>query len=802
MSIEIPSTPATIPTRKVNINQLFDAATSAAADADRAETAVDAASVNANVFPDIATGRAAVTDGEQFQVVSGDEIIRYRRDSVSTQTEVARYPASAAVNGIRIYGLVSQPPATVGADAYDSITPGAGSARFNRVSVVNSSGNARSRTNAFGAADGERFVIYYRLHLESGLPPFVNLVNSAGTARSQIHISTPNKWVKVVLTANATDATAGLGFLNSGSQTGAASWTMDYFAFREADLDNVQDLFLDRAIGDLETEVTGGNSGPLGFIGRVFAAPSVNGFLPDQPFPGRLEWDVASDLRTSDQNLRAYTVGDKLTIFYTLKQISGTAPGFYLGNADGSGRTSTFPSLAAGDGINRVVLEATDSGSYVLLLRTYAASAGAITIYGAFDGEVDFAEFAETSERGRSAAVLAGATRKSATSGRDVLRKMSSDVRFQQADSSLTGWTADSGASASGQIVTLAGASATVTLAVPADDEAVIFDTVLTIPSTTALNIALRTGSTTLRNFEFAANAITETVGSTVFTPGNNLDMTQRFRVRVFVDTLRQVAQVAVMYLNDPAPANPDKQQHYFIEDVTWSGGRVGTIRLTAGASGAGDVLVEGAQLFTPSYATLGSSIMAGSGQSGNEWNPVPRFKTPEVRTAAFDYWLNDYTGNKRSGLNFGIASAQSADVLQGIDQILKFKPKLIVTDLALTNDINLSVINWNADHIPTTNRILEAISKCEAAGVALVIMEVLPRNAFTEAKRDTMKRFNEFLHQLERTRGVRIARANAPFVNPANANQIAPFYAPDGTHPDKFGLQIITRLVAEAIEA
>src|SRR5690606_27742966 len=51
----------------------------------------------ADVYADLATGRAAVADGEQFQVVSGRETIRYRRDSASTQTEVARYPSAVSV---------------------------------------------------------------------------------------------------------------------------------------------------------------------------------------------------------------------------------------------------------------------------------------------------------------------------------------------------------------------------------------------------------------------------------------------------------------------------------------------------------------------------------------------------------------------------------------------------------------------------------------------------------------------------------------------------------------------------------
>lgn len=51
--------------------------------------------------PDVATGRAAVADGDEFQVLVGDEYVRYRRDSSATQTEVARYPSAARVSAIR-----------------------------------------------------------------------------------------------------------------------------------------------------------------------------------------------------------------------------------------------------------------------------------------------------------------------------------------------------------------------------------------------------------------------------------------------------------------------------------------------------------------------------------------------------------------------------------------------------------------------------------------------------------------------------------------------------------------------------
>ena len=66
-----------------------------------AAAARDAAFVNASVYASTAAGLAATTTGQQFQVVSGDEIIRYSHDAGPVATEVARYPAAAAVDPLQ-----------------------------------------------------------------------------------------------------------------------------------------------------------------------------------------------------------------------------------------------------------------------------------------------------------------------------------------------------------------------------------------------------------------------------------------------------------------------------------------------------------------------------------------------------------------------------------------------------------------------------------------------------------------------------------------------------------------------------
>lgn len=73
----------------------------------------DAALVGAVTYPDEATGRAAVTDGEYFKVIgSGDVAAReYRRTNASTSVLVAEYPSGGALGNLKKriddqYGIV------------------------------------------------------------------------------------------------------------------------------------------------------------------------------------------------------------------------------------------------------------------------------------------------------------------------------------------------------------------------------------------------------------------------------------------------------------------------------------------------------------------------------------------------------------------------------------------------------------------------------------------------------------------------------------------------------------------------
>jgi hypothetical protein len=95
VTINIPSTPASIPTRRVDIQQIVNAEGYAAA----AEAARDSSFANARGAATIADARALVADNDTFIVyAAGAETFEaYRRLTSSTQTLLGTYPAALLV---------------------------------------------------------------------------------------------------------------------------------------------------------------------------------------------------------------------------------------------------------------------------------------------------------------------------------------------------------------------------------------------------------------------------------------------------------------------------------------------------------------------------------------------------------------------------------------------------------------------------------------------------------------------------------------------------------------------------------
>ena len=142
-----------------------------------AEAARDASFTNATVYPDIATGRAAVADGEQFTVVvpGATEAVRYERDSSSTQTELARFPTSALVTGPTGENLLFDPYGET-VDALSRADPYVGYGLAEADTFQNPSPNSPFGTRSIGRASGTGS-LRRRLSLNAlGIEPSTDLV--------------------------------------------------------------------------------------------------------------------------------------------------------------------------------------------------------------------------------------------------------------------------------------------------------------------------------------------------------------------------------------------------------------------------------------------------------------------------------------------------------------------------------------------------------------------------------------------------------------------------------------------------
>jgi len=130
------------------------------------EAARDAAFINANVYADEATGRAAVADGVQFQVVSVDglTITRYRRVNSGSSVVVATYPSKLAINSITPYGVSIYNAAGVPIGSYyaDRSVPAVGTiSRIYAEIIAGSAGATATLYLGIGATVHGPYVVTY-----------------------------------------------------------------------------------------------------------------------------------------------------------------------------------------------------------------------------------------------------------------------------------------------------------------------------------------------------------------------------------------------------------------------------------------------------------------------------------------------------------------------------------------------------------------------------------------------------------------------------------------------------------------
>lgn len=125
-----------------------------------AEAARDAAFVNADVYEDTTAGLSGTTEGDQFQVVEDDQIVRYLHDTGGVAVQLAVYPSGEAIRlpqGTDYELAITDEEGFVGAGWKDGILYSAG---IDGESIRNEDFEVRLVTGDFGFAvvDPDGFV--------------------------------------------------------------------------------------------------------------------------------------------------------------------------------------------------------------------------------------------------------------------------------------------------------------------------------------------------------------------------------------------------------------------------------------------------------------------------------------------------------------------------------------------------------------------------------------------------------------------------------------------------------------------
>ncbi|MCM2317936.1 MAG: SGNH/GDSL hydrolase family protein [Pseudomonas sp.] len=151
---------------RVQCVDVEDSVAEAEAAAGRAEVARDAALIQAGVYVDEPSGRAAVADGQAFKVQGSGEVAayEYRRVNASSSTLIATYPSKEAYDGILAPHKNLFNKATVIADKYASNLDGLiydNTAYYTSDLIPITAGSTYSMSGVIAGGVIVRFTCYY-----------------------------------------------------------------------------------------------------------------------------------------------------------------------------------------------------------------------------------------------------------------------------------------------------------------------------------------------------------------------------------------------------------------------------------------------------------------------------------------------------------------------------------------------------------------------------------------------------------------------------------------------------------------
>lgn len=375
-------------------------------------------------------------------------------------------------------------------------------------------------------------------------------------------------------------------------------------------------------------------------------------------------------------------------------------------------------------------------------------------------------------------------------------------VIVKQDDGTTTGWTTGGTSSFdSSGVLTLSDSSAHATRASDIVGQGkYAISCVFNCVTTNSFNIHLRNAANSADVLKFVFDSDDQDITETVTAGGNpttpaNIDMTSDVRVLIVVDRLARTAICAVQYYYASGASTVGKQLTVLTDSYSFSTDPV-VVRFRTESGGTGDAVIRDIRIFEPTIMQIGSSFLAGSGSSPDQYTPYPGFKgADEDRENTPAHHLETIAGGDIWIPNFATGGHTTAYVKNTRTDIIALGFPWVITDLGCTNSVDGSV-----DLETLKADIVTIVSAYQSAGIRLVVQGVAPRDDWDAAKIADATEINAYLEGISNKYKFRFFNIYDDFEDPDNPGDLHPLLSSDETHPNHMGHKFMANKYAELL--
>jgi len=272
-----------------------------------------------------------------------------------------------------------------------------------------------------------------------------------------------------------------------------------------------------------------------------------------------------------------------------------------------------------------------------------------------------------------------------------------------------------------------------------------------------------------------------------------NFDMTSKFKIRLLIDPVVEVMQV-YMYYENSSTNSPEIRETVYTGTLPFDADD--SEQLTAISLSNGDAVgvstVENFRIYKPWLIGIGDSLMVGQPYN---WAGIPSLTNNEG--CSILKWIEKSVGDQAIAVNQGLGGYTTALTASRIDSMVaELKPEWCLISIG-SNDIILDV------PIATMKTNLATIvDTCTAAGIKVVINEVIPRDVFTDAQDLVKEEWNLWLRTFVATRSMCVlSESHDLLADPNNSDNMRPMYKADTDgHTNALGTKIIANAMYQVM--